>query len=119
MEEDETSSSSAAESKAAESTPDPLTGSRRTRDDDPNSTLMIMNKINAWKECYKVGCTQFGNPHMPSLPQGSPGIGWIGTFHATMLFRAKREARGESQEEDDGFNLDEIHDALDDIALTP
>ncbi|ETM99099.1 hypothetical protein PPTG_24500 [Phytophthora nicotianae INRA-310] len=53
--------------------------------------------------------TQFGNPRMPL---GSPGIGWIGTFHATMLFRAKREARGESQEEGDGFDLDELHDAF-------
>ncbi|ETM97311.1 hypothetical protein PPTG_20176, partial [Phytophthora nicotianae INRA-310] len=36
MKEDEASSSSAAESKAAETTLDPLTGSWRTRDDDPN-----------------------------------------------------------------------------------
>ncbi|ETO58945.1 hypothetical protein F444_22676 [Phytophthora nicotianae P1976] len=104
MKEDEASSSSAAESKAAETTLDPLTGSWRTHDDDPNSTLIILNST---------------LPTLLLLPQGSPGVGWIGTFHATMLFRAKREARGESQEEDDGFNLDEIHDALDDIALTP
>ncbi|ETK75732.1 hypothetical protein L915_17700 [Phytophthora nicotianae] len=38
MEEDEASSSLAAESKAAETTPDPLTGSRRTRDDDPGAS---------------------------------------------------------------------------------
>ncbi|ETK70781.1 hypothetical protein L915_21893, partial [Phytophthora nicotianae] len=40
MEEDDASSSSAAVSKAAESTPDPLTGSRRTRDDDPGASSL-------------------------------------------------------------------------------
>ncbi|KUF83214.1 hypothetical protein AM588_10000497 [Phytophthora nicotianae] len=38
MEEDEASSSSAAESKVAETTPDPLTGLRRTRDEDPGAS---------------------------------------------------------------------------------
>ncbi|ETM44460.1 hypothetical protein L914_10307 [Phytophthora nicotianae] len=59
---------------------------------------LLYIEINVWKESDKVGCTQFGNPHMAS-------------------FRAKWEARGESQEDDDGFNLDELHDALDVIAL--
>ncbi|ETP00350.1 hypothetical protein F441_22230, partial [Phytophthora nicotianae CJ01A1] len=38
MEEAEASSSSATESKAAGTTPDPLTGSRRTRNEDPDAS---------------------------------------------------------------------------------
>ncbi|ETM31878.1 hypothetical protein L914_20622 [Phytophthora nicotianae] len=38
-------------------------------------------EINAWKESDKVEYTQFGNPRMTSLPQGSP---IIGTLHATI-----------------------------------
>ncbi|ETL47837.1 hypothetical protein L916_02463 [Phytophthora nicotianae] len=45
MEEDEASSSLAAESKAAETTPDPLTGSRRTRDDDPGASSSKCNGV--------------------------------------------------------------------------
>ncbi|GMF42610.1 unnamed protein product [Phytophthora lilii] len=105
---------------------------------------LLYMEINAWKESDKVEYTRFGNPRMPSVGTVCQWIrsAWRDTDSSTVKnsvaaagfaenwmdwhiarhdvygaqFREQWEARDENQEED-GFNLDELHDALDDIAL--
>ncbi|KAG2951887.1 hypothetical protein PC119_g28179 [Phytophthora cactorum] len=67
---------------------------------------LLYMEINAWKESDKVEYTRFSNPRMPSV-DGS----------RRHRFREKWEASGEAEQDEGDFNLDELHDALDDIAL--
>ncbi|KAG2959045.1 hypothetical protein PC120_g28213 [Phytophthora cactorum] len=102
-------------------------------------------EINAWKESDKVEYTRFSNPRMPSVGVvcGWVKKAWRDTDCETVAnsvtaagfadhcmdwhvarhdvyedrFREKWEASGEAEQDEGDFNLDELHDALDDIAL--
>ncbi|KAG3130635.1 hypothetical protein PI126_g20415 [Phytophthora idaei] len=100
--------------------------------------------INAWKESDKVEYTRFGKPRMPSVGTVCQWIKktWHDTNSSTVKtsvaaagfannwaewhvarhevygeqLRAKWETSGEREQVEDGFNLDELHDALHDVA---
>ncbi|KAG2947754.1 hypothetical protein PC118_g25547 [Phytophthora cactorum] len=76
---------------------------------------LLYMEINAWKESDKVEYTRFSNPRMPSV-DGSRRRGVTLTAKRDR-FREKWEASGEAEQDEGDFNLDELHDALDDIAL--
>ncbi|KAG2795274.1 hypothetical protein PC113_g25291 [Phytophthora cactorum] len=83
---------------------------------------LLYMEINAWKESDKVEYTRFSNPRMPSV-DGSRRRGvtltakrWpIPSLQQALL--TTWEASGEAEQDEGDFNLDELHDALDDIAL--
>ncbi|KAG2870900.1 hypothetical protein PC115_g20616 [Phytophthora cactorum] len=106
---------------------------------------LLYMEINAWKESDKVEYTRFSNPRMPSVGVvcGWVKKAWRDTDCETVAnsvaaagfadhcmdwhvarhdvygdrFREKWEASGEAEQDEGDFNLDELHDALDDIAL--
>ncbi|KAG2790045.1 hypothetical protein Pcac1_g852 [Phytophthora cactorum] len=106
---------------------------------------LLYMEINAWKESDKVEYTRFSNPRMPSVGVvcGWVKKAWRDTDCETVTnsvtaagfaghcmdwhiarhdvygnrFREKWEASVEAEQDEGGFNLDELHDALDDIAL--
>ncbi|ETI44386.1 hypothetical protein F443_10900 [Phytophthora nicotianae P1569] len=80
---------------------------------------VLYMEINTQKDSDKVEYTQVDNPRMPSVGFADNWMDW----HVARQdlygeqFRAIWELRGERNEEHDGFNLDELQDGLDDIAL--
>ncbi|KAG3009143.1 hypothetical protein PC119_g14004 [Phytophthora cactorum] len=83
---------------------------------------LLYMEINAWKESDKVEYTRFSNPRMSSV-DGSRRRGvtltakrWpIPSLQQALL--TTWEASGEAEQDEGDFNLDELHDTLDDIAL--
>ncbi|KAG6613263.1 Pogo transposable element with KRAB domainlike [Phytophthora cinnamomi] len=76
-------------------------------------------EINAWKESDKVEYTRFGNPRMPAVAVVYSYLDWHVAKHDVYgeQFCTSWEAADEDHEDMDDFNLDELHDALDDAAL--
>ncbi|KAE9350786.1 hypothetical protein PF008_g6266 [Phytophthora fragariae] len=110
----------------------------------PFKDLLYM-EINAWKESDKVEYTRFGNPRMPVVAVVCEWVkkAWRDTDSNTVInsvsaagfadsyldwhvgkhdvygarLCTSREAADEDHEYMGNFNLDELHDALDDAAL--
>ncbi|KAE9019867.1 hypothetical protein PF005_g6566 [Phytophthora fragariae] len=84
----------------------------------PFKDLLYM-EINAWKESDKVEYTRFGNPRMPVVAVVYSYLDWHVGKHDVYGERlcTSREAADEDHEYMGNFNLDELHDALDDAAL--
>ncbi|KAG2770811.1 hypothetical protein PC112_g25407 [Phytophthora cactorum] len=85
---------------------------------------LLYMEINAWKESDKVEYTRFSNPRMPSVDGSRRRFAdHCMDWHVARYdvyedrFREKWEASGEAEQDEGDFNLDELHDALDDIAL--
>ncbi|KAJ8572026.1 hypothetical protein ON010_g4805 [Phytophthora cinnamomi] len=106
---------------------------------------LLYMEINAWKESDKVEYTRFGNPRMPAVAVVCEWVrkAWRDTDSNTVInsvsaagfadsyldwhvakhdvygeqFCTSWEAADEDHEDMDDFNLDELHDALDDAAL--
>ncbi|KAG3068836.1 hypothetical protein PC122_g16775 [Phytophthora cactorum] len=84
---------------------------------------LLYMEINTWKESDKVEYTRFSNPRMPSVGVVSGFADHCMDWHVARhdvygdRFREKWEASGEAEQDEGDFNLNELHDAFDDIAL--